>query len=699
MIPFPLYDPHAFLGLHTEDQKKVIRLWRPKASSIFIELFGKKVEMVVAQLPGVFELLVPDETTLKDYKVFYEDGRLNPDPYAFLPTFGELDAHLFKQGVHYKLYDVMGGRLCVHQDVKGAKFSVWAPHARRVSLVGDFNHWNGLLNPMRSMGSSGVWELFVPGLQEGENYKFEIYTGNETVRLKADPYAYFSELRPKNASCLFNVDRYVWQDEIWMQKRSCKKLKMLIYEVHLGSWKKGLNYKQLASEMTSYCQEMGFTHVELLPVAEHPLDESWGYQVTGFYAVTSRFGTPQEFQYFVDYLHLHNLGVILDWVPGHFPVDDFSLSQFDGTCLYEHEDPRQGFHPHWNTLIFNYARAEVSNFLIASALFWCEKMHIDGLRVDAVASMLYLDYGRERGEWIPNQWGGNINLEAVEFLKHLNSIIHQYFPSVLMCAEESTSFPGVTTPTEWDGLGFDFKWNMGWMNDTLKYFSKDPIYRHYHQNDLTFGLVYAFNERFILVVSHDEVVHGKASLISKMPGDDWQKFANVRLFYSYMICQPGKKLIFMGSEFGQWKEWNSQEEIEWHLLQHTRHQQLKRCFKELNFFYQDHPSLWEKDWTQSCFKWIDLHSTNSVLSYLRKSEKETLICVHNFTPNYHKNYVIRYPHQDTIYEIFNTDREEFGGSGKITQKVQKNIDPEGKCFGFAIELAPLATMIFKVDHE
>ncbi len=697
---FCLYDPHAFLGLHTEGKKKVIRLWRPGATSIFIQLFGKQVAMTPGKTPGIFECVAPKDTTLKDYKVFYEDGRLEQDPYAFLPTFGELDAHLFNQGVHYKLYDVMGGRLATHEGFSGAKFSVWAPHAKRVSLVGDFNHWNGLLNPMRSMGSSGVWELFVPGLKEYENYKFEISTDKETLLLKADPYAYFSELRPKTASRLASVDCHVWNDGQWMEQRYDKKSKMVIYEVHLGSWKRGLNYKQLAVELAAYVQEMGFTHVELLPLAEHPLDESWGYQVTGFYAVTSRFGLPEEFQYFVDYLHQHDIGVILDWVPGHFPIDEFSLSQFDGTCLYEHEDPRKGFHPHWNTLIFNYGRPQVANFLIASALFWCEKMHIDGLRVDAVASMLYLDYGRERGEWIPNQWGGNINLESVEFLKHLNSVVHRYFPTVLMCAEESTSFPGVTTPVDWEGLGFDFKWNMGWMNDTLKYFSKDPIYRQFHQNDLTFGLVYAFTERFILVLSHDEVVHGKASLISKMPGDDWQKFANVRLFYSYMICQPGKKLLFMGGEFGQWKEWNSQEELQWDLLQHKRHQELQRCFKELNFFYQQHPSLWEKDCEESCFEWIDFHdAANSVISYLRKSAHETLICVHNFTPNYHKNYVIRYPHTGVISEIFNTDREEFGGSGKITHKVQKNIDPQGECFGFTIELAPLATMIFKVGND
>jgi 1,4-alpha-glucan branching enzyme len=696
MAPFNLHDPHAFLGLHTQGAKKILRVLRKPAPSIFIELFGKKVELKAQD--GLFEIDVPEKTTLQDYKVYYEDGRLEHDPYAFFSTFGEMDAFLFNKGVHYKLYDVMGGRLCTHQGVSGARFAVWAPHARGVSLVGDFNHWDGTLNPMRSMGASGVWELFVPGLKEGERYKFAIHTREGQTLLKADPYAYFSELRPSTASVLFNVNRHEWSDHTWMKNRADKKSKMLIYEVHLGSWKKGLNYQQLALELSAYCKEMGFTHVELLPVAEHPLDESWGYQVTGFYAITSRFGTPEDFQCFVDHFHTEGLGVIVDWVPGHFPFDDFSLAKFDGSCLYEHADPRQGFHPHWNTAIFNYGRKEVSNFLIANALFWCEKMHVDGLRVDAVASMLYLDYGRKEGEWIPNKWGGNENLEAIEFMKHLNSIVHQYFPTVVVFAEESTSFPGVSTKVEWEGLGFDFKWNMGWMNDTLRYFSKEAVHRKFHQNDLTFGLVYAFTERYVLVLSHDEVVHGKGSLLAKMPGDDWQKFANVRLLYSYMMCQPGKKLLFMGGEIGSWGEWRCKEELEWSLLQYERHKQLKRCFKELNFFYQNHASLWEKDCAPSCFEWIDFQdSANSVLSYLRKSSQEKIVCVHNFTPNYFKNYMIRYPVSE-VSEIFNTDGEEFGGSGKINCSIHRNLDPEGRCIGFTIELAPLATMIFKVDR-
>lgn len=686
-----IHDPHAFLGLHPKEGKKVIRLLRPGAKEVYIELHGKITSMGKSKGEGLFELVVPKEATILDYRIYHKNGMLSYDPYAFWPTFGEVDAHLFNRGVHYQLYNVMGGRLVSHQRCMGAKFAIWAPNAKSVSLVGDFNHWDGRENPMRSMGSCGVWELFVPGLKSGDSYKFEIRTQEDHLRLKSDPYAHFAEVRPKTASCLFDVDHFNWHDHEWIKTRAGSKRPMNIYELHVGSWKSNLNYKELAHALAAYCQEMGFSHVELLPLTEHPLDESWGYQVTGFYAVTSRFGTPGDFQYFVDYLHQKGIGVIVDWVPAHFPTDDYSLAQFDGTYLYEHADPRKGFHPHWNTYIFNYGRKEVVNFLIASALFWFDKMHIDGLRVDAVASMLYLDYGRKEGEWIPNPYGGRENLDAIELLKHLNAVVRQYFPGVLMCAEESTSFPYVTQPVEWNGLGFDLKWNMGWMNDTLRYFHKDPIYRHFHHHDLTFGLIYAFSERFILVLSHDEVVHGKGSLISKMPGDDWQKFANVRLLYSYMICQPGKKLLFMGGELGQWEEWNCKGEIAWHLLQHKRHQELKECIRALNHFYHAHPSLWENDFDPSNFQWIDFHDAkNCVISYLRKGLKEHLVVVHNFTPTYFSEYFIYLRSVKEICEVFNTDREEFGGSGKINLKI--DIVSEG----FTVQLAPLATMIFKV---
>lgn len=603
---------------------------------------------------------------------------------TFSPTFGDIDAHLFRKGAHYKLYNVMGGRLAKHENKRGAKFSVWAPNAKRVSVVGDFNGWDGRKNIMRCMGDSGVYETFVPGLKEGDKYKFEIETAQGHLKLKADPFAYYSEVRPHTASILFDIDHFEWGDDIWMKSRK-RSGPLNIYEVHLGSWKKGLTYRELAHELADYCKEMGYTHVELMPIAEHPLDESWGYQVTGFYAATSRFGTPKDFQYFVNHLHQCGIGVIVDWVAAHFPMDDFSLAQFDGTYLYEHADPRQGIHPHWNTYIFNYGRHEVSNFLIANALFWFDKMHIDGLRVDAVASMLYLDYGRKEGEWIPNKYGGRENLEAIEFLKHANSIIYEYHPDVFVCAEESTAFPGVTHPLEKGGLGFDFKWNMGWMNDTLRYFHKDPFFRHYHHDDLTFGLIYAFSERFILVLSHDEVVHGKKSLLAKMPGDDWQKFANVRLLLSYMICQPGKKLLFMGGEFGQWVEWNCKDQLQWQLLHYLPHQGLKRCVKDLNHFYLEHQEFWGDE-----FAWIDFKDTkNSTIIYRRGK----FVCVHNFTPTYYSHYFIHFPRVEEVREVFNTDREEYGGSGKLNEKIQIT---EG---GFVIELSPLGTMIFEVKID
>ncbi|HNA62125.1 MAG TPA: 1,4-alpha-glucan branching protein GlgB [Rhabdochlamydiaceae bacterium] len=597
---------------------------------------------------------------------------------------GDLDLHLFGKGTHYQLYNVMGGRLTP----EGATFAVWAPNAKAVAVVGDFNCWNA--HPMRSLGSSGVWETFIPGLKEGDLYKFEITTKDDRRLQKADPFAYAAELRPKTASKLFDVDVFEWTDQKWVPKKG----PLNIYEVHLGSWKKNLGYRELAHELAIYCKEMGFTHVELLPISEHPLDESWGYQVSGYFAVTSRFGSPRDFQYFVNHLHQEGIAVIIDWVVAHFPTDDFALSYFDGTALYEHADPRQGFHPHWNTHIFNYGRKEVSNFLLSNALFWLEKMHVDGLRVDAVASMLYLDYGREDGNWIPNIQGGKENLEAIEFIKHLNSIVHQRFPRAILCAEESTSFLGISHPLEWKGMGFDFKWNMGWMNDTLRYFQRDLTYRRYHQNDLTFGLVYAFSERFILALSHDEVVHGKGSLIAKMPGDDWQKFAGVRLLYSYMICQPGKKLLFMGGELGQWDEWNCKGEVAWSLLEHERHQHLHKAVRALNHYYLKTPALWERDFDETGFTWIDFHDTqNCVLSYLRKGEKQHIVCVHNFTPNFHADYFVRLGLLKSVKEVMNTDREEFGGSGKINSKIEKTKD------GFHIQLAPLATMIFEVEFD
>lgn len=700
------HQPHALLGLHDFfEGSKVIRLWRPEAHQIFLEVFGTRVEARKIQDAGIFEYVVPQHTSFSDYKIFHRNGSLEYDPYAFLPTFGEMDQYLFGKGVHYELYRRMGGRLTSHQGVEGAKFAIWAPNAKSVSVVGDFNYWDGRVNPMRTMGYSGIWELFIPGLKEGDKYKFEIQTQQGERLNKADPYALRSEFRPATASILCNLDRYEWNDQVWMEKRQRKNIQsepMSVYEVHLGSWKKRgddfLNYRDLAHELALYCTDMGFNYVELLPIQEHPLDESWGYQVSGFYAVTSRYGTPEDFKYFVDHLHQNGIGVILDWVPGHFPTDDFSLGRFDGSALYEHADPRQGYHPHWHTHIFNFGRHEVSNFLIANALFWLEEMHADGLRVDAVASMLYLDYGREDGEWIPNLYGGKENLQSIEFIKHMNSIVHTRCPGAMTIAEESTSFTGVTHPVEQGGLGFDLKWNMGWMNDTLRYFSKDSLYRHYHHHDLTFGLIYAFAERFVLVFSHDEVVHGKHALLAKMRGDVWQQFANLRLLYSYMICQPGKKLLFMGGEIGQWNEWNCKKEMEWFLLQFPAHHGIQRLVREMNHFYHDHRALWEKDFQYDSFQWIDFSDTqNSVISYFRIGTEEKLLCVHNFTPAFIPEYVLHVGPFQQIQEIFNSDDEQFGGSGKLNIYPQGISDWDGQTTKLKISIAPLATMIFKVN--
>lgn len=700
------YDPHSILGLHTlPNKKKIIRLWRPSAHTIHMELRGTIVTPYLVHEAGLFAYKAPEDCTHLDYKVYHQNGLLAYDPYAFWPTCGEIDQYLFGQGTHYRLYDILGGRLTTHQNIAGVKFTVWAPNAKRVSVVGDFNYWDGRVNPMRSMGQSGLWELFIPGLKEGLAYKYEILTQGDELLLKADPFAYSNELRPATASIIASVDKFAWSDHEWLTKRASTKdhpKPINIYEVHLGSWRQQeghfLNYRTLAHQLADYCREMAFTHVELLPIAEHPLDESWGYQVTGFYAVTSRFGTPEDFQYFVNHMHSSGIGVILDWVPGHFPTDNFSLARFDGTALYEHNDPRQGLHPHWNTLIFNFTRHEVTNFLLANALFWFDKMHIDGLRVDAVASMLYLDYGRNEGEWIPNQYGGKENLAAIEFFKHLNSIAHDYFPGILTIAEESTSFAKVSHPVIYGGLGFDMKWNMGWMNDTLRYFSKDSLYRTYHHDDLTFGLLYAFTEHFILVFSHDEVVHGKHSLLSKMPGDLWQKFANLRLLLSYMMCQPGKKLLFMGSELGQWDEWYCKVSLAWSLLEYPTHAGIQTMVKELNRFYLQHRALWENDFSYHGFEWTDFgDKKNSIIAYIRKSHDEQLLCIHNFTPTYHEDYFLRLYGITSISELMNSDHIKYGGSGKTEQPVDIVYDNAGRSIGIRLNIAPLATIIFAIS--
>jgi len=692
------HDPHARFGLHQTSAGQIIRLWRPGAEWIDLEVSGRIVKAKREGDEGVFTYVPEKPIGANDYRIYHRSGLLAHDPYAFLSTISEMDLFLFNKGCHYELYNLLGANLGIFHGVRGVRFAVWAPNAESVCLIGDFNHWDGRVNPMRSMGASGIWEIFIPELGEGEKYKFEIRTREGYIRVKSDPVAFYFEVRPLTASVVANLNAHTWNDREWMAKRASQDLNrsIRIYEVHLGSWRRYdtffPNYRQLARDLAQYAQEMHFTHIELLPIMEHPFDESWGYQVTGFFAATSRYGTVADFQFFVDHLHQCGIGVLLDWVPAHFPTDDFSLNRFDGTALYEHDDPRKGIHPHWHTAIFNYGRSEVSNFLIASALFWCEKMHIDGLRVDAVASLLYLDYGRKEGEWIPNPDGSNYNIDAIEFLKHLNSALHERVPGVLMIAEESSSYKGVTHPPAEGGLGFDLKWNMGWMNDTLRYFAKDPIYRRFHQNDLTFSLLYTFSERFLSVLSHDEVVHGKNSLLAKMPGPDWQKFANVRLLYSYMMCNPGKKLLFMGGELGQWGEWDSQGQLDWFLLQYPLHVGLHRLIRDLNLFAEERKALWERDFSWEGFEWIDFSDADkSVVSYLRKASGAALACVHNFTPEVYHDYGIKLANVKRIKEVFNTDALEYGGSNQKNEAIA--IEPDH----FRILLAPLATMVFEVE--
>ena len=702
-----LHNPHHYLAIHRlDDSSSVIRLYRKGARTMHIELYGAIVEMHRVHEWGLFEIPVSHECTFRDYRIFHTSGLLAHDPYAFWPTLSDVDEYLFSKGVHYELHRSFGGRLKNHQGVSGAAFTVWAPSARSVSLIGDSNHWNGSHTPMRSLGASGIWEIFVPGLSEYSLYKFEITTQEGKRLIKSDPYGLSFEKRPKTASVLSDPHAYAWQDTVWMEKRKKESLHipLSIYEVHLGSWRKPWHcefpsYREIAPQLAQYVKEMGFTHIELMPIAEHPFDESWGYQVTGYLAPTSRFGTFADFQYFVDVMHQNDIGVIVDWVPGHFPTDDFALYRFDGSALYEHEDPKQGFHPHWNTAIFNFGRHEVTNFLLASGLLWLDLCHVDGLRVDAVASMLYLDYGRESGQWIPNEWGGKENTKAIEFLRHANSVFHERHPGVLMIAEESTSFPRITHGLNEGGLGFDLKWNMGWMNDTLRYMSKDPVYRKYHHNDLTFNLIYAFSEKFMLVLSHDEVVHGKASLLSKMPGDLWQKFANLRLLFAYMMCMPGKKLIFQGGEIGQWNEWDSKRELEWFLLKFPYHSGLQRCVRELNHFYRNMKALWADDFSFQGFEWLDFNDDrNSVISYIRKvpNSPEALLVIHNFTPSYFEHYELPARYIQRIEELINTDDISFGGSGKVNMPVRYGYSLDGCVEKLILSLPPLATVVYKV---
>jgi 1,4-alpha-glucan branching enzyme len=611
------------------------------------------------------------------------------------------DKHLFSQGKHWHAYRFLGA----HCNDDGVLFAVWAPNAEAVSVVGDFNNWDGRVHPMQIYEDNGIWELFISDIKPGALYKFEIRNRHGHIFLKSDPYGQQFELRPNTASIVTANSDYKWHDDTWLKKRQqvdWQHIPMSIYEVHLGAWQKTedgefLNYREIAKRLVKYVVDMGFTHIELLPITEHPFDGSWGYQCTGYYAPTSRYGTPDDFRYFVDYCHQNNIGIILDWVPAHFPKDAYGLARFDGTALYEHEDPRQGEHLDWQTLIYNYGRFEVKNFLFSSALYWIEEFHLDGLRVDAVASMLYLDYSRE--EWIPNEYGGRENLEAIGFLRQLTNILQQQNPGVLMIAEESTSWPQVTGPSEFGGLGFNLKWNMGWMNDTLRYISRDSIHRKHHQNDLTFSMLYAFSENFLLPFSHDEVVHGKGSMLSKMPGDEWQRFANLRLLYSYMFTHPGKKLLFMGTEFAQSAEWNEAVSLDWYLLQYDFHQGVQTLVKDLNHIYQQSKALYKYEFEQQGFYWIDCNDNeNSVLIFARQAEEESLIIVLNFTPVPRHYYRIGVPRLATYKEIFNSDATIYGGSNvNNNDRLLKaeNIACMNQQYSISISLPPLGALILK----
>jgi len=723
-------DPFALLGPHPVSGGWAIRFFLPWAAEASIALgsasaerppvaMAKVVDAVKLRPEGFFEAsFLSSQTTAPapgSYKIRFRTHHGEEyevyDTYAFPYSISEFDLYLMGEGRHYDTYEKLGAHVVTHEGVAGVHFAVWAPSARRVSVVGDFNRWDGRVDVMRPRGSSGIWELFVPELKEGAIYKYEIIgpTG-AMLPLKADPYGFQSELRPNTGSVVARLDKHAWRDAEWISKRFSKKwldAAMSIYEVHLGSWRRipedknrWLSYRELGDQLIPYVKELGYTHIELLPIMEHPFDGSWGYQTIGYFAATSRFGTPADFMEFVDRCHQAELGVLLDWTPAHFPRDTYGLSQFDGTHLYEHSDPRQGSHPDWGTLVYNYGRNEVQNYLISNALFWLDKYHIDGLRVDAVASMLYLDYSRKHGEWVPNKFGGRENLEAIDFVKRLNEVAHGRFPGILTIAEESTSWPSVSRPTYLGGLGFSLKWNMGWMNDTLKYFSANPIHRKYEHNKLTFSLIYAFTENFLLPFSHDEVVHGKQSLLHKMPGDLWQQFANLRLLYSYQYAHPGKKLLFMGQEFAQRHEWTEAKSLDWHLLQHDSHRGVQHLVADLNHLYAAEPALHQVDFEWPGFEWIDANDgDNSVLSFIRRGRTagDFVVAVFNATPVVRYGYRIGVPEPGTYREVFNSDAERYGGSNVGNEGNVRAVEAGhmGRPCYLELTLPPLAAVYLK----
>ncbi|NGX28083.1 MAG: 1,4-alpha-glucan branching enzyme GlgB [Candidatus Anoxychlamydiales bacterium] len=685
-------DPHSFLGLHGE----TIRIFRPKNEKLFIEVKNKKVEAKKVDERGLFIHDLKEKIAHLDYKIYLPNQSTSHDPYTFETLLESEDIERFVRGEHFNLYNILGAHKKNIKGISGIQFSLWAPSAKGVSLVGNFNAWCGKTNPLKNMKDSGIWQIFMPSLDYGELYKFEITTNVDNILIKTDPFAYITELRPHNSSVVFDIDSFLWEDSSWMEKRKKQNLSRAIniYEVHLQSWIKGkdffINYKELAKRLVPYLKEMGFNYIELMPIMEHPLDDSWGYQVTGFFAITSRYGNPEDFQYFVNLMHKNDIAVILDWVPAHFPIDDFALNKFDGTKLFEHEDPMLGFNPQWKSAVFDYGKKEIQNFLISSALFYIEKYHIDGLRVDAVSSMLYLDFARKEGEWKKNIHGENLNLEAIDFLKRLNQKIGERFSDVLIIAEEATSFKGVSDKK---GLGFDLKWNMGWMNDTLKYFKNDIQERSNKQNDLTFSIMYAFHEKFILPFSHDEVVYEKKSLFDKMQGGDLkEKFANLRLLYSYFMCHPGKKLTFMGSELAVLKEWDNFKELDWELLKKPMHKKYYEFVKDINHLYLKKEALFEDDFSFNGFEWVDIaDSKNSIISYLRIAKNSKLLCIHNFSKNDLKNYLIKLKNLKKAKIIFSTNLEKYGGDEKDYEAIKKSED------GLYLYITPFSSLIFEVE--
>jgi len=715
-------DPFAVLGPHEvivgENQRAVaVRAFLPNVPQAWVVEpgYGSPRPMRRIHPAGLFEALCPpldaDRSGQYQLQIADRDGKrsLMHDPYAFPPLLSDFDLYLLGEGTHWRSYEKLGAHVRTVNGITGVHFAVWAPNANNVAVVGDFNSWDGRRHPMRKHIPQGFWELFIPELKSGEHYKFRITHGQEEFD-KCDPYGFAAEVPPRTASKVADLDQYEWGDEAWVANR--KQFNSLngpisIYEVHLGSWKRDphqpdrwLSYRELAPMLVEHAQQLGYTHLELLPIHEHPLTASWGYQPVGYFAVTSRYGSPEDFMYFVDYCHQHGIGVILDWVPAHFPRDGHGLRMFDGSHLYEHSDPRQGEHRDWGTLIFNYGRWEVRNFLIANALFWMDKYHIDGLRVDAVASMLYLDYSRKEGDWIPNEYGGRENLKAIEFVKEFNIQVHRHYPGALTIAEESTAWGGVSRPVHLGGLGFSMKWNMGWMNDTLRFISKDPVHKKYHHNNLTFSLIYAFTENFVLPFSHDEVVHGKGSLLDKMPGDLWQRFATLRALYGYMWCHPGKKLQFMGCEFGQWTEWNCEESLQWHLTQWDMHQGLMKYMGDLNRLYRNEPALYQLDFDGAGFEWIDCHNSDeSTLTFLRKAKngRDFVVVCTNFTPVPRPEFRIGVPQPGPYKEILNSDSQFYAGSnlGNGAGLMAEPIPFHGRPYSMKVVTPPLATVVFK----